>query len=90
MRHNTIYERARFNRRVQNDSEPIDCFVTDLHTLSENCQYGSLRDERIRDRIVVGIRDKALSEKMQMNRNLTLVIATDIVRHSALKANYEY
>ena len=48
VRHNTIYEGARFNRRIQNDSEPIDYFVTDLHTLSENCQYGSLRDELIR------------------------------------------
>ena len=84
MRHNTIYERARFNQRAQNDSEPIDSFVTDLHTLSENCQCGSLKDELIRDRIVVGIRDKVLSEKMQMKRNLTLVIATDIARHSAL------
>ena len=31
----------------------------------------------------MGIRDKAHSEKLQMNRNLTLVLATDMARHTA-------
>ena len=83
VRHNTIYERAKFNVRTQQGGEAIDGFITDLHTLSEHCQYGALREELIRDRIVVGIKDKGLSEKMQMNRNLTLAIATDMSRHSA-------
>ena len=40
-------------------------FITDLFNLAEHCNFGVLREELIRDRIVVGIRDKALSEKLQ-------------------------
>ena len=37
-----------------------------LHSLVENCDYGEMTDELIRDRLVVGIRDTALSERLQM------------------------
>ena len=39
-----------------------------------------MRDELIRDRIVVGIRDKALSEKLQIEAELTLERAINQVR----------
>ena len=41
----------------------IDDFITGLFRLAENCSYGTLHDELVRDRIVVGILDKAQSEK---------------------------
>ena len=50
----------------------MDAFVTDLYRLTEFCDYKVLQDELIRDRIVVGIRDSHLSEKLQMDPNLTL------------------
>lgn len=56
--------RARFNRRKQENNETVDEFITDLYHLAENCEYGALQDELIRDRIVVGIRDSKLSEKL--------------------------
>ena len=55
-RRNVIFERARFNSRKQEQGEPVDVFITALYTLSEHCNYGSLREEMICDRIVVGIR----------------------------------
>ena len=64
IRRNTIHERAKFNRRRQGDTESVDEFITDLYALAKYCQYGELQDELIRDRIVVGIRDAQLSEKM--------------------------
>ena len=33
-RRNTIYERAKFNQRKQEEKEPADEFITDLYTLS--------------------------------------------------------
>ena len=77
---NVIYERARFNQRRQNEGEPVDAYITDLHKLSEHCQYGTLREEMIRDRIVVGILDTSLSEKLQLDSTLTLEKATTEVR----------
>ena len=72
MRKNVIFERAKFNQRLQKDGESIKSFINDLHDLVEYCNYGNLRGIFIRDRIVVGIRDSRLSEKLQLDENLTL------------------
>jgi hypothetical protein len=79
---NVVFERAKFNNRVQGNNETVADFITDLHNLSEKCSYGSLKEELIRDRIVVGIVDKKLSEKMQMDDKLTLDSATSLVKQS--------
>ena len=50
-----------------------------LHKLAEHCSYGNLRDEMIHDRLVVGLLDASVSQKLQMDPDLTLkkaVIAT--------------
>ena len=62
-RKNIITSRARFNKRVQKSGEKMDTFLTDLHRLAEDCEYGALKEELIRDRIVVGVVDDQLSEK---------------------------
>ena len=72
IKRNVIFERAKFYMRVQKEGEPVDNFITDLCALTEHCNFGALHDELIRDRIVVGIRDKALSEKLQLEAELTL------------------
>ena len=63
-RRNTIYERAMFNSHTQGENESMDEFIANLYRLAENCGYGSLHDELVRDRIVVGIKDAKLSEKL--------------------------
>lgn len=78
---NVIYERARFNMRRQEEGETVDAFITTLYSLAEHCGYGELHDEMIRDRIVVGIRDAHLSEKLQLKSDLTLEI--EAVRSSS-------
>ena len=35
-----------------------------LYELVQHCDYGGMKDEMIRDRLVVGIRDSSLSEKL--------------------------
>lgn len=79
---NDIFERAKFNKRRQNEGESVDHFITALHTLSEHCSYGDMRDQLIRDLIVVGIRDDKLSEKMQLDPDLTLEKAISLARQS--------
>ena len=64
VRKNVIYERARFNKRNQQSGESAKQYIMALYKLAENCDYGDLKEEMIRDRLVVGIRDTALSEKM--------------------------
>ncbi|GFS04633.1 Pol polyprotein [Elysia marginata] len=44
---------ACFNRRVQQPSESVDSFIQDIHKLADKCSYLTLKDELIRDRIVL-------------------------------------
>lgn len=80
VRRNVIFERAKFNQRQQEQGETVDSFITSLHCLSEHCGYGQLHDEMIRDRLVVGLRDKKLSEQLQLDPELTLERAVTRVR----------
>ena len=55
VRKNSIFERARFNRRSQKEEESVEQFITSLYSLAESCDYGAMKDEMIRDCIVVKI-----------------------------------
>ena len=60
--------------------EPVDSFITSLHKLIEHCDYGALKDEVIRDKLVVGLVDEQLSEKLHLDPNLTLKRAVNQAR----------
>lgn len=77
-----IYERAKFNQRKQEPQESVDSFITSLHCLAEHCSYGELYNEMIRDRIVVGLRDASVAQKLQMDPELTLDKAVTLARQS--------
>ena len=53
-----------------------------MYTLAEHCKYGDLHDELIHDRIVVRIRDKNLSEKLQLDVDLMLTKIIEKVKLS--------
>lgn len=84
---NVILERTKFNQRIQMADESVDTFVTSLFSLAENCKFGILHDELIRDKIVVGLRDHRLSEKLQLDAELTLEKAvTQARQHKAVRS----
>ena len=72
--------RERFNGRKQQKGESVELFITDLHHLVKNCEYGTLKDQMIRDRLVIGIRDRTLSDRLQMEPDLTLEKAKKLIR----------
>ena len=72
VKRNIIFERAKFNLRSHQDGESVDNFITHLYCLAEYCEFGTLRDDLIRDRIVVGIKDMKLSKQLQLDSKLTL------------------
>ena len=47
----------------------------ELYKLAENCNYGDMKTEMIRDRLVVGIRDIVLSRHLQLDADLSLETA---------------
>ena len=75
VRKNIIFEQARFNRRNQLEGESVEQYITALYRLKESCNYGALKEEMLRDRIIVSIRDVALSRCLQIDPDLTLEMA---------------
>ena len=65
VRKNVIFERARFNCRNQLEGEMAEKYIMKLYALAESCDYGEKTPEMIRDRLVVGISDDAMSRKLQ-------------------------
>ncbi len=82
IRKNTIFERAKFNRRCQEEGEMVDSYTTSLFCLAEHCEYGAFHDEMTRNRIVVGIIDSSLSLKLQLDATLILKKAIVPARQS--------
>ena len=64
------------------EGESAEQYLLVLHALARNCDNGQLRDELIRGRIVIGILDKALSKRLQLDPGLTLEKAARMVRQS--------
>ena len=62
--------------------ESVDTFIQDLYRLLENCEYGTLKDELIRDRIIVGVLDDTLSDRPQAKSDLTFADAARISRQA--------
>ena len=57
VRKNVIFERALFNCRKQLEGDTAEQYIMELFRLAENCDYGEMTSELIRDRPVVSIRD---------------------------------
>ena len=51
---NVIMERHKFHVRNQRDDESIQSYVADLRILADACEYGAMKDEFIRNKIVCG------------------------------------
>lgn len=62
------------------ESVTVDLFVTALYALAEQYNYSALNDKLIRNRLIVGLADRQLSEHMQVDLELTLEKAIAMVK----------
>ena len=89
VRRNLLFERARFNKCDQREDESAEQYITALYQLAERCKYRDFKPEMIRDRLVVSIRNTALSEKLQMDTALTLEKAKRLIRQNEVHEQQE-
>ena len=84
VRANPIYERARLGRRVQEPDETAEQYILALYALAENCGFANddQKKDAIRDRLVVGMRDRGLSQRLQLDAALTLDKAKKALRQA--------
>ena len=84
---NITYERYVFNCRVQAEGESVDTFVTALKTLADTCEFGELKDSLILDRVIIGIKDKGMKQRLLRTDNLTLDTALTQIRAATAAAS---
>ena len=77
---NITWKRHIFNTRVQRTGETIDQYVTDLQKKANSCEFGTLHDSLIQDRIVCGISDDHTCSRLLKEADLTLAKTVDICR----------
>ena len=72
-RQNVPFERYKFNMRQQAVGETFDHYVTELRQLAGKCAFETITtDELLRDRIVFGIIDSHVRERLLWEDKLTL------------------
>ena len=77
---NVTMERHKFNTRTQGSTELIDQFVTDLKNIARDCEFGDIKNDLIRDRIVCGTSSEKVKERLLREDKLTLEKAISICR----------
>ena len=78
---NESLERHIFYNRDQDEDEIFDDFLTDIKVLIKNCNFcATCVDGVVRDRIVEGIRDPSLRQKLLTDAELDLKKAEDACR----------
>ena len=80
---NVPFERFKFNRRKQEVGESYDQYKTALRKLAQSCEFDKMTpDEMLRDRIIFGINDSKVRERLLRESNLTLHKTDRICRAS--------
>ena len=78
---NDIYERYCFNVRDKLPTESVDSFVAELRNLAKTCNFcDCLRDSLIRDRNVLGIKNRQTTKKWLRMRYPTVNRCIDVCR----------
>ena len=71
---NVIYERMLFYQMYQQPGQSIHQFIVSVQNQADNCEFGTLKSEMIRDRIVVGVTDDKLREYLYDTPKLDMLI----------------
>ena len=66
---NVIFERYVFGSLKQEEGETIDAFVSRMKEKAALCEYEGLRDQLIRDRLVLGITDGGARRRLLREKN---------------------
>lgn len=83
-----VFKHYKFLKRDQLPSETFDQFLTVLKQLANTCEFKE-RDVLLLDRIVLGIGDDRVQEKLLQETNLTLEKAVTMCRAMESRRKYQ-
>lgn len=67
-----LMHRYKFYNRSQGIAESSENFVLAVKLLAENCNFREFKDEAVRDKLILGLRDKVLQQKLLMEDDVAL------------------
>lgn len=79
---NILYERFLFHAAEQQPNETVDQYIIRLRRLAETCNFRNLHDEMLRDRLVLGCKDKAARARLFRQKECDLKTALEALRIS--------
>jgi hypothetical protein len=77
-------QRFTFHSRAQKEGETIAQYASELHRLSEHCNFGDTLEDMLRDRIVCGLRDERIQRRLLAEAKLTFAKAFELCQASEL------
>lgn len=85
---NEVINTFNFNNRNQEEGESFDNFYSNIKKLVKNCNFKDFEDRMLRDRIVMGIKDRNLQQKLLEISDLTLDKAVNRCRAAELSREH--
>ena len=79
---NILYERYLFHTAEQQATKTVDQYMIRLCHLAEPCNFGTLRNEMLRDRLVLGSRDKGARARLFQEKDCNLKKALETLQIS--------
>ena len=76
----TIYERFKFHKAVQKDTENAAQYIAKLRGLAHHCEFGQFLEDSLRDKFVCGLRSIKIQQRLLQTERLTLKKALDIAQ----------
>lgn len=77
---NVVFERYVFWQRDQRPTETFDSWVTDLRQKVKSCEFNDMEQDILRDKIVFGVNNHSMKERLLREQKLTLDKAMKICR----------
>ena len=76
-----FFQRFKFNRRNQETEESIEQYVAVLRNMAKSCGFcDCMYDKLLMDRLILGVRDEKLREKLISQKSLDLQSAIDLCK----------
>ena len=73
-------QRSRFHGRFRKPGETVATFVSELRSLAEFCNFGASLDDMLRDRLICGITNGKIQQKLLAEKKLTLTTAIEMAQ----------
>uniref|UniRef100_T1IMC2 CCHC-type domain-containing protein n=1 Tax=Strigamia maritima TaxID=126957 RepID=T1IMC2_STRMM len=86
-RNTEVIDSYKFQARNQVPGETLEQFITDLKNMVKRCNYGDQTDRMVRNKIVFGVSDTRLKERLLREQALTLVLAVTLCNAAETTSN---